>query len=123
MDEMSLKVVIRCADLVASRAFYADVLGLTIVDEWHEAHGDGYVLAVGSSAIELAPARQGADADVPHKIHLVIGVAQLDAWIARIDGKWQHGEPKVHPWGERTIRMHDPNGVLLTISEATGESS
>ena len=123
MDEVSLKIVIRCADLGASRAFYADVLGLSVVDEWQEAHGDGCVFAVGSSAIELGQARDDDDAREQHKIDVVIGVPHLDAWTARIDGKWQHGEIKVHPWGERTVRMRDPDGVLLTLYESTAESS
>ena len=119
MEEVSLKVVIRCADLAASRTFYRDVLGLSVIDEWHEAHGDGCVFAVGSGLIELGQQRANSEASASPNVDLEIGVPALDDWLARIDGKWQHGDPKVHPWGERTVRMRDPDGLLLTIYEAT----
>ena len=46
MDDAALKITLRCADLEASRQFYGDALGLDVVDEWEEAHGNGCIYAV-----------------------------------------------------------------------------
>jgi catechol 2,3-dioxygenase-like lactoylglutathione lyase family enzyme len=46
----SLKIVIRCADLIASRAFYTEVLGLQVAAQWDEPEGRGLIVAPGASA-------------------------------------------------------------------------
>ncbi len=122
MDEPSLKIAMKCSDLGASRAFYGGALGLELVDEWEEGHGNGCIYAVGSGFIELnEPARaDGEDAASDHRFNLQIKVADLDAWLAHLDGRWEHDEPKTQPWGERTVRMRDPDGTLVTIYQEIG---
>jgi catechol 2,3-dioxygenase-like lactoylglutathione lyase family enzyme len=125
MTDPSLKVVIRCGDIGASRAFYGDILGLEITDDWEEPQGAGCIFSLGSSLIELhemtphdhrydPKMRQPVQVD---KIDVQLAVADLEPWLERLDGRWDHGEPKVQPWGERTVRMRDPDGVLVTIYE------
>jgi hypothetical protein len=55
IDAMALsfldaKVVIRCANLNASGAFYTGVLGLQVVEQWDEPEGRGLIVAVGEAA-------------------------------------------------------------------------
>jgi catechol 2,3-dioxygenase-like lactoylglutathione lyase family enzyme len=116
VDGTTLKIVIRCSDLTASRDFYAEVLGLPVVDEWHEEHGDGCVMSVGDGFLELG--ERGANtSNSPsgHGFDIQFAVPDVDAWLSSIDGSWKHGEAKTQPWGERTVRLRDPDGILVTV--------
>ena len=108
----ALKIVMRSADLPSARAFYEDVLQLEVADEWSEAHGDGCIYNVGEAMIELNEAGQDAG---PAGFDLQIKVDDLDLWVERLEGVWDFIGPKHHPWGERTLRMRDPDGLLVTI--------
>jgi catechol 2,3-dioxygenase-like lactoylglutathione lyase family enzyme len=119
MDDAALKITLRCADLEASRQFYGDALGLEVVDEWEEAHGNGCIYAVGAGFVELNETAGGATAGSHgRRFDLQIKVGDLDAWLERLESRWPHEEPKVQPWGERTVRMRDPDGLLVTIYQA-----
>jgi catechol 2,3-dioxygenase-like lactoylglutathione lyase family enzyme len=118
MGEVGLKIVIRCSDLSASRWFYRDIVGLEIVDEWQEAHGDGCVFSVGDGFLELGEHNPGAEAG-PHTFNVQFSVDDVDAWADRVGGQWEHTAPKDQPWGERTVRMRDPDGILVTVYQVT----
>ena len=49
------------------------------------------------------------------RFDIELEVSDLDPWIARVDGRWEHESPKTQPWGERTLRLRDPDGVMVTI--------
>lgn len=127
----TMKVVVRCADITASKAFYGDVLGLSLLDEWHEAQGDGCIFSIGSALIELhemTPSHHRFDPGMRDpvqvdKMEVQFGVEDLDPWLARLDGRWKHGEAKVQPWGERTVRLRDPDRVLITIYQSLQDQS
>ena len=119
MEAKGLKIVIRCGDLAASRSFYGEILGLPVVDEWQEAHGDGCVFAVATSFIELGE-RGGEAGTGPKHFDIEILVDDLDSWLGRIGDRWQHSPAKMQPWGERTSRLHDPDGNLVVLYEEAG---
>ena len=63
-----LKAVIRCRDYAASRAFYTNVLGLVVVEEWDQAEGRGCVVGFGSGTfppVFLAAGAQVAQQGIP----------------------------------------------------------
>jgi catechol 2,3-dioxygenase-like lactoylglutathione lyase family enzyme len=127
MTSPSLKVVIRCGDIQASRRFYGDILGLDVTDEWDEPRGAGCILSLGTSLIELhemTPKDHRFDPEMREpvrvdKIDVQFAVADLEPWLERLAGRWDHGEPKTQPWGERTVRLRDPDGILITIYAKT----
>ena len=123
----SLKIVIRCADLDASRAFYIEVLGLRVVEEWEEAEGRGVIV----SARDVAPGayielyemsssdrrfdprfRERVTSD---KLDLQLQTASVDDWAARLRGRWPFEGPEDLPWGQRWIKLRDPDGLLIAI--------
>jgi len=121
MDDPRLKIVLRCADLVESRRFYGDVLGLQVIDQWQEAHGDGCVLSVGDGLLELGELRS-SHTDPDHSaFDIQISIPDLDTWLNGLDGRWEHTEPRTQPWGERTVRLRDPDGILITVYEVMNE--
>ena len=115
-----LKITMRCHDLERSREFLRDHPRVPLVDEWSEAHGNGCIYAVGAGLLELnqlANATVSTDASsAPVKrFDVQFDVSDLDQWIERIGDRWDHPGPKTQPWGERTLRLRDPDGVLVTI--------
>jgi catechol 2,3-dioxygenase-like lactoylglutathione lyase family enzyme len=128
----SLKVVIRCASVDASRAFYTDILGLQVVEQWEEEEGRGAVLSAGDAAAgalieiyEMSPAdrrfdprfRQPVASD---KIDLQLRTASVDDWAARLRGRWPFEGPEDLPWGQRWIKLRDPDGLLIAIYTGRG---
>lgn len=126
---LSLKVVIRCADLPASRRFYADVLGLPVVEEWSEPQGRGCIFGFGSDgrsgfleAYEMTRAdpryRPAFAEPLPvDKIDIQLGAGGLEAWVKRLRGAWPFEGPDSLPWGQRWIRLRDPDGILIAVYE------
>lgn len=120
MDGLGLKIVVACSDLSASREFYRDIVGLDIVDEWQEAHGNGCVFSVGDGFLELGERKKGPDPS-NHPFNVQFSVRDVDAWVGRVADQWEHTQPKDQPWGERTVRMRDPDGILVTVYQVIGD--
>ena len=112
-------VVITTGAFDASLAFYRDVIGLEVVEEWTDA-GHGAVLSAGGPArVELIdlPERARVDTD-----SLFIGLQ-----VGAIEGLYERAtaagheiirEPADRPWGGRGFVVRDPNGVAINIYTA-----
>lgn len=120
----SSKMVVRCASLEASRDFYTRVLDLRPVEQWEEPQGRGLILALGGRAFlemyEMAAADPRYDPrfrePVPSdKVDLQLETDSLDPWVARLSGRWQFDGPEELPWGQRWIKLRDPDGLLIAI--------
>ena len=112
-------VVITTASFDASLAFYRDVIGLEVVEEWTDA-GHGAVLSAGGPArvelIDLPDAgRINADA-----MFIGLKVAAIEALHERAvaGGHEIVREPADRPWGGRGFVVRDPNGVAVNIYTA-----
>jgi catechol 2,3-dioxygenase-like lactoylglutathione lyase family enzyme len=122
------KIVIRCTAYERSLAFYTGVLGLHPVEEWTEAGGRGCIFALsenGPGCIEIYEmARSDPRFDeaftrsvANDKIDLQIRVRSVDAWARALRGKWEYAGPETLPWGQRWIKLRDPDGVLIALYE------
>ena len=121
---VSSKVVVRCASLEASRDFYTRVLGLQRVEEWEEPQGRGLIVSLGGRAFlemyEMTAAdpryhprfREPLPSD---KVDLQLETDSLDDWVARFSGRWPFDGPENLPWGQRWIKLRDPDGLLIAI--------
>ena len=117
VDQFVVVITTRAFD--ASLAFYRDVIGLEVVEEWTDA-GHGAVLSAGGPArVELIdlPERAPVDTD-----SLFIGLQ-----VPAIDGLYERAtaagheivrEPTDRPWGGRGFVVRDPNGVAVNIYTA-----
>lgn len=122
MGARFLKALIRCRDLDASLAFYVDLLGLTVVEEWDDDGDRGFIVEFGSGGglLELLasnPAHPSHDPDfhrdvVNDKIVLQIQVDAVDDWVDRVD---QVEGPVTRPWGNRYLYLRDPDGVSVAL--------
>jgi catechol 2,3-dioxygenase-like lactoylglutathione lyase family enzyme len=126
---LSLKVVLRCRDFPASRRFYADVLGLPVVEEWDAPEGRGCVFGCGPTGREGFLEIYGMTREDPRydpafhapvptdKIDVQLGADSVDAWALRLEGRWPFEGPTALPWGQRWIRLRDPDGLLVALYE------
>lgn len=112
-------VVITTGAFGASLAFYRDVIGLEVVEEWTDA-GHGAVLSAGGPArVELI--------DLPERARIDTESLFIGLLVGEIDGLYERAkaagheivrEPADRPWGGRGFVVRDPNGVALNIYTA-----
>ena len=128
----SLKTMLRTRDFEAARAFYVDVLGLTVVDEWDSEGDKGCIVGFGQGGgfLEiLAPApghprhRPAFEAPVANdKIELQIHVDDVAAWFERLDGRVPIEDgPVTRPWGNTYLWIRDPDGVRIALFQGPNE--
>jgi catechol 2,3-dioxygenase-like lactoylglutathione lyase family enzyme len=114
-----LVVVITTPAFDASLAFYRDVIGLEVVEEWTEA-GHGAVLSAGGPArVELI--------DLPERARVETDSLFIGMQVRAIDGLYERAkaagheiirEPADRPWGGRGFVVRDPTGVAVNIYTA-----
>lgn len=116
----------RCADFAASRAFYTGVLEFPVVEEWEEPRGRGLIVSAGGALLEIYEMTEADSRFDPRfrqhvagdKIDLQLQTESLDAWTARLAGRWPFDGPEDLPWGQRWIKLRDPDGWLIAIYTA-----
>jgi catechol 2,3-dioxygenase-like lactoylglutathione lyase family enzyme len=109
-------IVLRAADLEATRAFYA-ALGLPLAEE---KHGDGpthYSCDLGGTVLEVYPGTAGTapPRSAGGAVMLGFRVASLDEALARLAAPVASG-PRPGPWGRRAVVL-DPDGRAVELSE------
>ena len=112
-------VVITTAAFDASLAFYRDVIGLEVVEEWTDA-GHGAVLSAGGPArVELI--------DLPDSARVATESLFIGLKVSAIDPAYERAVaggheivrvPADRPWGGRGFVVRDPNGVAVNIYTA-----
>ena len=112
-------------DLQRSIAFYRDVLGFVVGDEWRGENGvlNGCEMHAGSVVFMLNQDdfAKGRDRKKGLGTSLHVSTAQdVDRLASEIKarGGTLDQEPADMPWGERVFRITDPDGFKLTIAQA-----
>jgi len=118
----ALAASLTATDLQKSLAWYRDVLGFT-VDQQYEREGTVRAVSLKAGNVRILLGQdngaKGWDRKKGEGISLMITTAQdVDAVAARIK---EHGgtletEPTDMPWGTRAFRVLDPDGFILAIS-------
>lgn len=111
--------------------FYREGLGLEPSQIWPADQGRALVLDLGRATLEVFDERQAATVDqlevgrrVSGRVRFALQVPDLDAAIARL---LEHGAVLVHPpvatpWGDRSARLQDPDGMQITLYETPAGS-
>jgi catechol 2,3-dioxygenase-like lactoylglutathione lyase family enzyme len=119
-----LRVALRVDDYERTLAFYRDVLGLPVVEEWDGADGSGAILDAGRATLEVLSTAQADLVDrvevgelVGPRIRLALEVDDSAATAAALvaGGAKLVGGPVVTPWAHRNVRLRDPDGTQLTL--------
>ena len=130
MNDIQLyRVIIPAADIDASQALYAELLGqpgMRISGGRHYFRCGSVVLAVYSPAGDGDPETPRANFG-----HVYLAVDSLEAYFTRAqsldcldpttgDGRLPMGEIATRPWGERSFYCHDPfRNPLCFVDAAT----
>jgi hypothetical protein len=51
------------------------------------------------------------------KIELHLRTSSLNDWIKRLADRWAFDGPEILPWGQRWIKLWDPDSLLVAIYE------
>ena len=124
-------VAIIASDYEASRRFYAETLGLTILREVYRAERDSWKcdLAIGEAQIELfsfpAPPPRPTRPEARGLRHLAFSVAALEAEVARLQARGVPCEPirLDELTGRRFTFFRDPDGLPLELYETRHEAT
>ncbi|MCA0998712.1 VOC family protein [Alloyangia pacifica] len=119
-------VALICGDYARSRAFYVDLLGLTVIAETHRAERDSWKLDLavpGGGQLELFsfpdPPERVSRPEARGLRHLAFTVTDMDAAVARLEAAGVTVEPvRVDALtGKRFTFFADPDGLPLELYE------
>lgn len=102
-----------------SVAFYTELVGLAVVDQWDERGDKGAILGFadaknGQAFLELAP----SDGPKTHDaVSLQFRVRDIDAVAERLRGRWAFRGPEARSWGSTYLYLTDPSGVRVILYE------
>ena len=125
---MQLRVALTTSDYNRLVRFYCDGLGLEPAALWHNEQGQAMLLDMGRATLELFDEEQAATIDrieagqrVSGPVRLALQVPDLDAALERL---LAHGATLVHPpvvtpWGDRNVRVQDPDGMQVTLFQGS----
>lgn len=113
---------LRVNDLTTSLAWYREVLGFVVADQWeYDGSLGGAVLRAGTVELVLNQddVQEHGDRAKGEGVRLYCTTRQeleaLAQWIQGRGGRLDY-EPKVQPWGSREFGITDPDGYKITIA-------
>jgi predicted enzyme related to lactoylglutathione lyase len=121
MTVEKLTFVITTPNFEAALAFYRDLIGLRVLEEWSD-FGHGAVLeALEGAAVELIDTPEAAT-PAPRERTAFIGlqVTDVDEIHARLvaAGASVNAPPTAKPWGGRGFTAFDPDGLPVNVYTA-----
>jgi methylmalonyl-CoA/ethylmalonyl-CoA epimerase len=128
---LELRVALTTKSFDRLAAFYRQGLGLEPAQVWPEDQGRALVLDLGRATLEVFDEKQANTVDqlevgsrVSGQVRFALQVPDLNAAAARLQ---QHGATLVHgpvatPWGDRTVRFQDPDGMQITLYQTPDTS-
>jgi methylmalonyl-CoA/ethylmalonyl-CoA epimerase len=111
--------------------FYSEGLGIEPAAIWNNDGGRALILDMGKATLELFDETQAQVIDqieagqrVSGQIRFALQVPDLKAALERLIA---HGATLVHPpvmtpWGDYNVRLQDPDGLQVTLFQATDQN-
>ena len=128
---MELRVALTTEAFDRLASFYRNGLGLEPSQVWPEDQGRALVLGMGKATLEVFDEKQARTIDqieagrrISGQIRFALQVPDLKAAMERLQA---HGATLIHapvitPWGDKTVRFQDPDGMQITLYQAHGQS-
>jgi catechol 2,3-dioxygenase-like lactoylglutathione lyase family enzyme len=123
MSDRFHHIFISAADYEASVAFYRDILGWAVSNEWGgDGAARGTILSGGGTKVVIAErpanARGAAEAGQPS---LYLDIHDVDVRYSKLPkGAHVVREPERTNWGTRWFVVRDPDGNLIAFEEVHG---
>lgn len=114
MDVLSSRILLRPIDLLRTRDFYRDVLGLAVHREFGDPEAPGTVFFLGNGFLEVSGSAEPSG--VP-PISLWLQVRDVEAEYTRLMTAGANGlrEPRKEFWGLVEGWIADPDGVRIVL--------
>ena len=129
---LELRVALTTSDYERLVRFYREGLGLDPAALWANDGGQAAMFLMGRASLEVFDERQAEVIDeleagrrASGQVRFALQVPNLDVALERL---LAHGATLVHapvvtPWGDRNVRLQDPDGLQITLFEAPGEEA
>ena len=123
-----LRVAITSQDYERLVKFYCLGLGIEPAAVWNNDGGKAMMLEMGRATLEIFDARQADVIDglevgkrVSGQIRFALQVPDLKAAMERMlaNGAILVHEPVMTPWGDFNVRLQDPDGMQITLFQAS----
>jgi methylmalonyl-CoA/ethylmalonyl-CoA epimerase len=128
---LELRVALTTRDYERLVKFYCDGLGIEPAAIWNNDGGRALMLDLGHATLELFDERQAEVIDqlevgrrLSGQVRFALQVPDLDAALARLlaNGATLVHPPVITPWGDRNVRLQDPDGMQITLFQASNQS-
>lgn len=128
---LELRVAVTTGNFERLAGFYRDGLGLEPSQVWPEDQGRALVLDLGRATLEVFDEKQADTVDRIEVGRRISGMVRLALQVPDLDKAKErllaHGAAMVHttvvtPWGDRNIRFQDPDGMQITLYQASQET-
>ena len=128
---LELRVALTAQDYERLVKFYCDGLGIEPAAVWNNEGGRALMLEMGRATLEIFDERQAEVIDqleagkrLSGPVRFALQVPDLDAALERL---LAHGASLVHPpvvtpWGDRNARLQDPDGMQITLFQASEQN-
>lgn len=126
-----LRVAITTADYLRLTKFYCEGLGIEPAQIWNNDGGQAMMLELGKATLEIFDETQAALIDdleagrrISGQVRFALQVPDLESAMNRL---LAHGAVLVHPpvitpWGDRNVRLQDPDGMQITLFQNIAEN-
>jgi len=126
MDVQKFQVVLSAKDFEKTTAFYGAILGLPVSHSWDRNDGRGAYFACGDAFIEVLDEQSAKHVEIlehgdrvgvtAKALRVGVQVSEVDALHRELEKSGERPTPLVDvPWGHRSFRVADPDGVVLTF--------
>ena len=129
---LELRVAVTTSDYERLVKFYCDGLGMEPAQIWNNGQGRALILDMGRATLEIFDEIQAGTIDqieagkrISGGIRFALQVPDLKAAMERLvaNGATVVHPPVVTPWGDYNVRLQDPDGMQITLFQATGSSN
>ncbi len=123
-----LRVAVTSQDYERLVKFYCLGLGIEPAAVWNNDGGKAMMLEMGRATLEIFDERQAEVIDglevgkrVSGQIRFALQVPDLKAAMERMlaNGATLVHEPVMTPWGDFNVRLQDPDGMQITLFQAS----
>ena len=115
--------LISAADVHVSRRFYEELFGLKLDHDYGINVSFTCGLALQQNFAWLAGVPEDSVAHRSHNMELCFETEDFDGFLKQLDrrpGVRRLGDVVEHGWGQRTVRLYDPDGHLREVGEDMG---
>lgn len=128
---LELRVALTTHDYERLVKFYCEGLGIEPAALWNNDGGKALILDLGKATLELFDERQAEIIDeleagqrISGQVRFALQVPDLKAAMARllVHGATLVHEPVLTPWGDYNVRLQDPDGIQITLFQASSQT-